>query len=848
MHASSYNRPKSLQLSLAVISCLSAANVCADIGIAKPVPIQSGILQQGSSDSVTELQALPSNVMSVQELGKEPTPATLATDSANLESKQRPATSLPVKKLGAMPLTLTPKQPDETALWRLLETGDFEATLDAIEKMRTQYSDWQTPTQLLQLAQEGLQRQNIDTAIANKNYDSLIKLAEESPLAFSCSHIDRAWSLAEAYAAQLRPEDTFATLQRLIPNCPNEQDRMATLHKSRGWLDAEAWQKLLLAEAPSPRTSSGESAYRRLRYAHALEQLIAASKRKDGVRLNGQSLMLSVSVNAAESTKPFESLSSDISEYHDSGAALIGAWNYFQLEDYQTAIRWFSDALAWDDQRHEAMQGIALCYIKQSKFKEAFDVAEKMPQTMPERNELLRDALMGQAQAAYDAKDYINTLTLLDNAETHAATPRYASFIRGWSLFQAGQPEKASAVFANLYQEQPDQQSAEGVLNSMVKANHMEELNKLAVNEPLASMVKTYYGKKWFDQKHFLMAKDMTPEIFGNIGAIGSPRVTFLDGHRERSGQDGLSRLTQQVSGMEASWPLSPSSEMRMKLEHVKLDNGLLKTSGWQPTLEWQHESIDTIFRMQIGTTPSNGYINPTVVGETSLQNSTLWGNYKIAAYRRPVKESVLSYVGDRSNNNHGQVVRNGGELSAFRNLHDPWGISGKLVLENLTGHNVDDNSHFAVDGGISYNLKPEGFDYFSLSLGLGSEHYKQNLSGFSLGQGGYFSPQTYWRWGPAVDFLSAENKQFIVKGRVSIGGLYIKQDNSPSNTGANYNVDIQGAWRLNDYIQLGGSIVKRYAPDYSDFTTFGFLRILLEPRKSVLSADLPSSMSDSIY
>jgi hypothetical protein len=166
-----------------------------------------------------------------------------------------------------------------------------------------------------------------------------------------------------------------------------------------------------------------------------------------------------------------------------------------------------------------------------------------------------------------------------------------------------------------------------------------------------------------------------------------------------------------------------------------------------------------------------------------------------------------------------------------------------------------------AIGAGVAYDLKLAGFNYAALGFGVSRDHYSKNLSFFTPGHGGYFSPQRYWRVGPSIDFLTEENSQFLIKGRVSTGRTIQTEAATPffplcsscpntddwkysenrSHGGAN-DREVSGVWRLNDHVQIGAMFAKRHSPQYDDYVRMGFLRFLFEPRKSVLSSDLMTS------
>src|SRR5207249_3254317 len=66
-----------------------------------------------------------------------------------------------------------------------------------------------------------------------------------------------------------------------------------------------------------------------------------------------------------------------------------------------------------------------------------------------------------------------------------------------------------------------------------------------------------------------------------------------------------------------------------------------------------------------------------------------------------------------------------------------------------------------------------------SLGINLTGMHYQKNLSFFSLGQGGYFSPQEYGLASIPISWFS-RHKRFEYEIRASLGAQYFSQERSP--------------------------------------------------------------------
>ncbi|HYR05401.1 MAG TPA: cellulose synthase subunit BcsC-related outer membrane protein, partial [Gallionella sp.] len=466
-----------------------------------------------------------------------------------------------------------------------------------------------------------------------------------------------------------------------------------------------------------------------------------------------------------------------------------------------------------------------------------------------------------------------------------AELPRYAQLMSAWARLQLGEATMAADRFLALYRQSPDEESAQGILNSFSRAGRENELESFAHAEPLASMVHKYYARKWFDEKRFLAARAQYPAEYGDSGAVAAPQVTSYLASRAKSGTDGLSRLNiKHTPIVEAGWAAGPSGEVRLRLDRVYLDSGnpapaallgsqsggmwnfMPTTSmrGMEPRLAWRDESAHK-WEAEIGLTPTGGEIAARPVGYLLHQRNIDTGSYLARLYNEPVRESILSYTGLRdphSGAKWGRVTRAGAKLSTQQRLDGEWSASGSISREYLNGSGVESNSRAGFDADIGKNMGLTGFEHAVVGFSVGFERYRKNLSQFTLGHGGYFSPQHFWHYGPSFGFMTQENRQFIIKGRLAVGGVYKREDTTQrfpfapdgnfyaasNGSGRSHNAEMSGVWRLNDHMQLGGMISKRYAPQYNDISAIVFLRILLEPRKSVLSADMPTAITENLY
>ena len=156
-----------------------------------------------------------------------------------------------------------------------------------------------------------------------------------------------------------------------------------------------------------------------------------------------------------------------------------------------------------------------------------------------------------------------------------------------------------------------------------------------------------------------------------------------------------------------------------------------------------------------LGTTPLGFEVVDWVGGATLTGDwHTLgWG---MTLSRRPVSSSLLSYGGTvdpGTGISWGGVRANGIRLDLSRDLGGAVGFWGSAQQHLLTGKNVPDNWRTRLMGGGYYKFVNETHRRASVGLSTMLWHYQQDLGGYTLGQGGYYSPQGYFSLSVPVSY-----------------------------------------------------------------------------------------------
>ena len=692
--------------------------------------------------------------------------------------------------------------------------------------------------------EETLRRQ-IAEAVAQRDDAALAGLASDHPQAFGCDRVDWAWAAAEALATRRDSARVLALARRLIDDCPGENDRLATLYKVKPRLGERDWRALLELEAARPHSAEGEARYRKLAYEHRLARWLEARQQK-----------------APEAAQLLDELALAIEVNRDGGAALLAGWQQHEAGRLDAAAAWFQRALAWGASAPVAHHGLALAALGSGHLNEALEHARALPPSDAVRAPLLGDILVAQALAEFRASRYARTLALLDEASGHRPLPRHARTALAWSLIETDDAKKAASAFAELYREQPDEETASGVLASHRGADRVRAIEALAHAEPLRTRWRQERGREAFVQKRFLAAAALDPERYAALGTPAFGALDALVGTRTRTGSEGLARLrlTQEpTAGLALA--VGDRQELGFRVDAVRLSSGELpanncvgsacsgayafapvtRASGLQPRLTWRDER-DQVWEAEIGLTPDGGAVSPRPFGRLARQLALGWGTATGSFYAAPVKDSILSYVGLRDpygGGTWGRVLRYGAEIGVLRVAEAPWSVGASLRAEHLAGTRVTGNDRLAFAGSVGRDLRLAGFDYAVLGAGVTVDGYRRNLSGFSLGEGGYFSPQHYARVGPALDFLTEEGRQWIARGRLSTGWA-TKREGAIRSHGTETSAEVALARNLTPLLQVSVFWNRSLAPQFSE-TIFGVgLRVYFDARRGALSADLP--------
>ncbi|MFW9594847.1 MAG: cellulose synthase subunit BcsC-related outer membrane protein, partial [Macromonas sp.] len=257
--------------------------------------------------------------------------------------------------------------------------------------------------------------------------------------------------------------------------------------------------------------------------------------------------------------------------------------------------------------------------------------------------------------------------------------------------------------------------------------------------------------------------------------------------------------------------------------------------------------------RADIGHTPTTFPVNYFTSGLTWKGDlGPLWYSTDVA--RRPLSSSVLTYAGTQDPHTGmvwGGVRSTGVTLGLGYDVGGPWGIWSNVGWQKLTGQHVEDNTRQSAMAGLYWRAMDAPTHRLQLGINSINFWYDKNLSEFTLGQGGYYSPQRYSSVSlPITWWQRGERWTLTTRAAVSYSNSltkdaeyfplnpdYQSQANNPifsggAGRGAGYSFLVSGEYQLQPRWVLGGrvelerSVNTNYQPNRATF----YLRYHLEP------------------
>ncbi|QQW42693.1 cellulose biosynthesis protein BcsC [Enterobacter hormaechei] len=441
-----------------------------------------------------------------------------------------------------------------------------------------------------------------------------------------------------------------------------------------------------------------------------------------------------------------------------------------QRGDHEAAKTAYNTVLQREPQNEDAILGLTEVNLAQGNRDAARAELAKLPAAQngePLSLNMQRRIAMAQAGLGDSAAAEKTFNTILPQAKSQPPSMESALVMRDAARFQAqnGQPQQALDTWK-------DAMVSSGITTTRPTDN--DSFTRLTRN----------------DEKDDWLKRGVRSDA-GDLYRQQDLNVTLQHDYWGSSGTGGYSDLKAHTTMLQVDAPLSDgrmffrSDLVNMNAGSFDTDNGTYdptwgtcaetpchgstnqSANGASVAVGWQNNT----WAWDIGTTPM-GFDVVDVVGSLSYSNDLGPIGYTLNAHRRPISSSVLAFAGQKDPNTDttwGGVRATGGGVSMSYDKGEANGIWSSLSADSLTGKNAEDNWRVRWMTGYYYKLINQNNERLTVGVSNMLWHYDKDLSGYSLGQGGYYSPQEYVSFALPVNWRKrTENWSWELGGSVS--------------------------------------------------------------------------------
>ncbi|MDR0807183.1 MAG: cellulose biosynthesis protein BcsC [Enterobacteriaceae bacterium] len=501
------------------------------------------------------------------------------------------------------------------------------------------------------------------------------------------------------------------------------------------------------------------------------------------------------------------------------------------------------------------------------------------------------DALLGNIDALIadgslnEAKNALTALKIKPSADDMGAARRIADdWLAVGDEKQAGEIFSALKTAAMRPSAQPSMDNAR-LLRDMADFDRRMNRPDAALDDEKQAMAA--YGitpDADMDNETFTRAmrnneKDdwLTSGIKSDAAALYKQQLTTVtldDDYWGSSGTKGLSDLTAHTTMLHIAFPVRDGVGF-LRADSVMMNAGRFstgsdgkyyekfgtcyevgcdkyrsqKTNGVSVAAGWDNDT----WHLDAGTTPM-GFEVMDWVGGVSYSSDWHHLGWTLTGSRRPLSSSLLSFGGaidPYTGTKWGGVRKSGAQLDLSYDRGGSAGLWGNIAYHQLTGKNVEDNDRMQAMAGYYYKLINENNRQVRVGVNTMWWHFGKDLSDYTLGQGGYYSPQQYLSFSlPLLYRERTENWSWELGGSVSVsqsssdaGKRYPLQNLIPnsvpdkyatesgsSGSGTGYTLRALLERRLTSHWSIGAGIDIQQAKDYAPSHALLYLRYSLEP------------------
>lgn len=387
------------------------------------------------------------------------------------------------------------------------------------------------------------------------------------------------------------------------------------------------------------------------------------------------------------------------------------------------------------------------------------------------------------------------------------------------------------------------------------------------------------------NERHTALRNEILHEM-ESIRKNHSPEVATGLSLRARSGEEGLGELHDLELPLETNVSPGYRGRLTLRVIPVKLSAGDLDLDDFGKARRFGSNALDPSLpasdrisqdehgvaigakyryrdvAVDLGSTPLGFPVTRVVGGIRWTPRFEHWG-FALEASRRAVTDSLLSYAGTEdpfSGATWGGVVSTGGRFD-LSYTDEEYGLYANGAYYALEGESVASNDQLRLGAGLYWRALEDEDQRLTVGVDVTYFGYDKNLNHFTLGQGGYFSPQNYVSFGIPATWSGRQGKvAYSLTGY--LGMQTFEEDVSPffpddpalqqrlealsssapalkssfngqDKTGVSYSFSGNVAYQIQPKLSIGGNLSFDNARDFNEYAGMLYLRYFFEAQSS---------------
>lgn len=464
------------------------------------------------------------------------------------------------------------------------------------------------------------------------------------------------------------------------------------------------------------------------------------------------------------------------------------AEEYKKKHKFYTAFVLYKKAYQIDPNNVDVLKGLGGLYAANGQFEEAAKLYEHALQLSPDDEDIAIDLARIYRGLG---KDY-SALKILRRLHVTTLDPRvaleYAKILYSLNMkYDALKVLEVADMNADRGKKKGDEEflppflpedTLEAIMEDTLNVAKEIGLENIAKNQlpPLLSLGPEISPENFFTlqrKEAIYYIRNLKEKIRRELRAY----VQLGPYYRQKSGTKGTSFLEIPAFPVQVSFPLY-NNRVTIQASAVEASNGVLTDDGIGIQAVAQGPFAPGSYYLMVGITPMGFDGGTNFKGDVRFKFllSDFWGFY-LRGFTLPNDESYLAYVGYYDpdiGKLHGKVTETGAEVGLlFR--HSPKDLAMIVGTSVLRGIRVYNNYKKEGLFRVGYTIKTPlyldllrvGFDFYIMS-------FSSYLGDYSLGHGGYFSPEIFANNSLVLE-LQKERNDLLFKIYGSAGAQYMR-------------------------------------------------------------------------